>query len=192
MGNIGSGATSYGKGKERVNRRERSLLSPLWTIDGGFLLRSAAAASLLPPATVPPPPLWLQLLPILLWRNPLPADQHHIKPGVPALMDLANDPRRRATSDDPAWKYGFWPDLERKDLLQCTLCGKIVHGGVRRLKQHFSGGSSDADKCPEASMEIRIEMHNSLNTRKFKAMERYIDEEDEAELQRRRSVIYTR
>jgi hypothetical protein len=33
-------------------------------------------------------------------------------------------------------------------------------------------------------MEIRIEMHNSLNTRKFKAMERYIDE-DEAELQRR-------
>uniref|UniRef100_A0A453CLC5 BED-type domain-containing protein n=1 Tax=Aegilops tauschii subsp. strangulata TaxID=200361 RepID=A0A453CLC5_AEGTS len=45
--------------------------------------------------------------------------------GVPALMDLANDPRRRATSDDPAWKYGFWPDLERKDLLQCTLCGKI-------------------------------------------------------------------
>ena len=101
------------------------------------------------------------------------------------------DPRRRATSDDPAWKYGFWPDLERKDLLQCTLCGKIVHAGVRRLKQHLSWGCSDADMCPEASMEIRIEMHNSLNTRKFKAMERYIDE-DEAELQRRRSVIYTR
>ena len=83
-------------------------------------------------------------------------------------MDLANDPRRRATSDDPAWKYGFWPDLERKDLLQCTLCGKIVHGGVRRLKQHFSGGSSDADKCPEASMEIRIVMPNSLTLESLK------------------------
>ena len=108
--------------------------------------------------------------------------------GVPALMD----PRRRATSDDPVWKYGFWPDLERKDLLQCTLCGKIVHAGVRRLKQHLSGGCSDADMCPEASMEIRIEMRKTLNTRKFKAMERYIDEKDEAEVQRRRSVIYTR
>ncbi|XP_044404581.1 uncharacterized protein [Triticum aestivum] len=108
--------------------------------------------------------------------------------GVPALMN----PRRRARSDDPAWKYGFWPDLERKDLLQCTLCGKIIHAGVKRLKQHLSGGSSDADKCPEASMEIRIEMRNSLNSGKFKAIERYIDEEDEAEVQRRRSVMYPR
>ena len=102
------------------------------------------------------------------------------------------NPRRRARSDDPAWKYGLWPDLERKDLLQCTLCGKIIHAGVKRLKQHLSGGSSDADKCPEASMEVRIEMRNSLNSGKFKATERYIDEEDEAEVQRRRSVMYPR
>ena len=33
------------------------------------------------------------------------------------LMIYRNDLRRRATCNDPAWKYGFWPDLERKDLL---------------------------------------------------------------------------
>jgi hypothetical protein len=57
-------------------------------------------------------------------------------------------------------------DLGRKDLFQCTLYGKIVHAGVRRLKRHLSGGSSDVDKCSMASIEIRKEMRNSLEHNK--------------------------
>jgi len=37
--------------------------------------------------------------------------------------------------------------------------------------------------CPEASVEIKEEIRNFLNTRKFKTMEQYLDEEDEAEVQ---------
>lgn len=53
--------------------------------------------------------------------------------------DPSKDPKRGAKSKDPAWKYGFWPDLEKRDLLQCMLCNKRVHAGVGRLKRHLAG-----------------------------------------------------
>jgi hypothetical protein len=40
------------------------------------------------------------------------------------------------------------------------------------------------DNYPEASTEIKKEIGNFLNTRKFRAMKQYLDVEDEAEVQR--------
>ncbi|KAL6497141.1 hypothetical protein OROGR_029070 [Orobanche gracilis] len=57
--------------------------------------------------------------------------------------DLSKDPTRKAKSSDPGWKYGFWPDLNNKDIVQCILCNKQVHAGIRRLKQHLAGGYGD-------------------------------------------------
>jgi hypothetical protein len=88
--------------------------------------------------------------------------------------DVSNDPRQTAKLDGPVWKYGFWPDIARKDLLQLKLCGQRVHARVRWLQRHLSGSFNDADNCPEASMEIKKEICNFLNTRKFKAMEQNI------------------
>jgi hypothetical protein len=61
---------------------------------------------------------------------------------VPTLMDLvaahaydvSNDPRQTAKLDGPVWKYGFWPDIARKDLLQLKLCGQRVHARVTWLQ----------------------------------------------------------
>ena len=96
-----------------------------------------------------------------------------------------------ANSGNPALQYAFWPDLERKHLLLCRLCGQKVHAGIGRLVCHLAGGSADVMKCPESTTEIKKEMCSYLNRRKFKARERDIDEEDAAEVQRRRSIIYT-
>ena len=55
--------------------------------------------------------------------------------------DPSKDPKRRPSkSKDPAWKFTFWPDLEKKDLLQCKLCNKKVYAGVARMKRHLGGG----------------------------------------------------
>ena len=35
-----------------------------------------------------------------------------------AVYDPSNDPKRKAKSTDPAWKYGFWPDLNNKNVVQ--------------------------------------------------------------------------
>lgn len=50
-------------------------------------------------------------------------------------------------------------------------------------------GFNDVDSCPEASMEIKKEIRNFLNMKKFKAMEQYLDQEDEDEVQRHSFVI---
>ncbi|CAM8982084.1 unnamed protein product [Rhodiola kirilowii] len=39
--------------------------------------------------------------------------------------DPSKDPKRKPTkSPDPGWKYGFWPDLNKKDMTECFLCQK--------------------------------------------------------------------
>jgi hypothetical protein len=46
-------------------------------------------------------------------------------------------------------------------------------------------------ECPVSTTEIKKEMRSYLDGRKFKAIERVIDAEDAAEVQRRRSIVYT-
>jgi hypothetical protein len=43
----------------------------------------------------------------------------------------------------------------------------------------FSDVYNYVDNCPEASVEIKKEIHHFLNTRKFRALKRYLDEKDE-------------
>jgi hypothetical protein len=62
------------------------------------------------------------------------------------------------------------------------LCGQKVHAGVGRLVRHLARGSSDVKMCPESTTEIKKEMRSYLNRRKFKAIERDVDEEDAAEV----------
>ncbi|KAJ1289065.1 hypothetical protein BS78_02G136700 [Paspalum vaginatum] len=60
----------------------------------------------------------------------------------PDVRAQAEDPKRKAKSKDPGWKYGFWPDPAKKDQLQCIFCGKRPHGGIIRFKMHLAGGYS--------------------------------------------------
>jgi hypothetical protein len=81
---------------------------------------------------------------------------------VAGEYDPKSDHTRKST--DPGWKYGFWPDFQNKDKVECTLCGQVVSGGIKRLKQHLAGAYGDAKLCPKASSGLRKEM-TSLRTR---------------------------
>lgn len=76
--------------------------------------------------------------------------------------DPSKDPARKAKSSDPAWKFGFWPDLSVKDVVQCSLYGKKMHSGVRRLKQHLAGGFADIAMCSKTNPTIIKEMKDYM------------------------------
>ncbi|ONM30638.1 hypothetical protein ZEAMMB73_Zm00001d040145 [Zea mays] len=59
----------------------------------------------------------------------------------------ATDSKRKAKSQDPGWKFGWWPDPTKKDFIRCIFCLKVVPSGIKRFKQHLAGGFSDTTKC---------------------------------------------
>jgi hypothetical protein len=79
---------------------------------------------------------------------------------------LARDKSRRAKSDDPGWKYAWWPDLTDKNKIQCMLCGKITKGGIKRQKEHLIGGYSDVGQCSKTTTTIMAEMRLWLSRSK--------------------------
>ena len=92
-------------------------------------------------------------------------------PSIASEYDPKNDPARKPQkSKDLGWKYGYWPNLQNKDEVKCTLCGTSVRGGIKRLKQHLAGGYGDAVLCEskELTTEIRKEMSAYLEANKRK------------------------
>jgi hypothetical protein len=76
------------------------------------------------------------------------------------------DKARKANSNDPGWKYGYWANLQKPDKVTCTLCDTEVSGGIKRLKQHLAGGYGDAKMCPKTTTAIRKEMRDYLESNK--------------------------
>ncbi|XP_043704525.1 uncharacterized protein LOC122654483 [Telopea speciosissima] len=82
--------------------------------------------------------------------------------GSIAGYDPFKDPKRKAKSNDPGWKYGYWPDLTDKNLVKCNLCKKDLKGGIKRIKQHLVGGYGDVAKCTKTTAAIAQEMNAAL------------------------------
>ncbi|XP_062203443.1 uncharacterized protein LOC133905698 [Phragmites australis] len=100
--------------------------------------------------------------------------------GNEAAYDPKKDLKRKAKSKDPGWKYRFWPNINRKDVVQCMLCDKQVHAGIGRLNRHLAGGFTNVEKCAKTTTAIMREMNAYLSsTTRRKVVE--IDSEDEAE-----------
>jgi hypothetical protein len=67
-------------------------------------------------------------------------------------------------SSDPGWKYAYWSNLRKKDVVTCTLCGHSYYGGIKRLKQQLAGGFGDTKMCIMTTTAIRNEMRGNLET----------------------------
>jgi hypothetical protein len=80
----------------------------------------------------------------------------------PEMAAEAKDPKRKAKSRDPGWKYGWWPDVTKKDAVQCIFCKKITPSGISRFKQHLAGGYGDALKCGSCPEIVRKEMDSYI------------------------------
>ncbi|XP_066392488.1 uncharacterized protein [Miscanthus floridulus] len=71
----------------------------------------------------------------------------------PELAAQAVDTKRKAKSQDPGWKYGWWLDASKKDFVQCIFCKKIVPSGIKRFKQHLARGYGDAVGCEDEEQQ---------------------------------------
>jgi hypothetical protein len=80
--------------------------------------------------------------------------------------DPMADPKRTARSNDPGWKYGYWTEVENRDKVTCSLCKTVTVGGIKRLKEHLTGGYADTVMCSKTSTEIRKEMRAYLKNNK--------------------------
>lgn len=81
------------------------------------------------------------------------------------LADLAAediDPKRKARSQDPGWKYGWWPDPMKKDFVRCIFCKKVIPSRIKRFKQHVAGGFGDTVKCAKVPEIVSKEMYAYL------------------------------
>jgi hypothetical protein len=44
--------------------------------------------------------------------------------------DPKTDRALKGNLGDPGWKYIYWPNLQNKDVVACTLCGISFYGGI--------------------------------------------------------------
>lgn len=62
---------------------------------------------------------------------------------------------------DPGWEHGIAQD-EKKKKVKCNYCGKIVSGGIYRLKQHLARVSGEVTYCNKAPEEVYFRMKENL------------------------------
>lgn len=70
-------------------------------------------------------------------------------------------PLRSTGYVDPGWEHGTAQD-ERKKKVKCNYCGKIVSGGIFRLKQHLGRLSGEVTHCEKVPEEVCLNMRKNL------------------------------
>nr|CAN66135.1 hypothetical protein VITISV_038472 [Vitis vinifera] len=85
-----------------------------------------------------------------------------------------------ASKHDIGWEHAE-PVGSSRRTTKCKYCGKLIHGGITRLKQHIAHISGQVEGCPRVPIEVShsVRQHMS-NTSKEKAQEIFyeIDEGD--------------
>ncbi|XVE77492.1 hypothetical protein DITRI_Ditri13aG0067000 [Diplodiscus trichospermus] len=71
-------------------------------------------------------------------------------------------PLRSTGYVDPGWEHGIAQD-ERKKKVKCNYCGKIVSGGIFRLKQHLARLSGEVTHCEKVPEEVCLNMRKNLD-----------------------------
>ena len=70
-------------------------------------------------------------------------------------------PLRPGGYADPGWEHGTAQD-EKKKKVKCNYCGKVVSGGIYRLKQHLARVSGEVTYCEKASEDVYLKMRENL------------------------------
>ena len=70
-------------------------------------------------------------------------------------------PIRSSGFVDPGWEHGVAQD-EKKKKVKCNYCGKVVSGGIYRLKQHLARVSGEVTYCNKAPEEVYLRMKENL------------------------------
>ncbi|XP_052177734.1 uncharacterized protein LOC127791759 [Diospyros lotus] len=83
-----------------------------------------------------------------------------------ASSDAASVFKRK--SNDIGWEYGMLIDPKNMDKVKCKLCGKIMSGGVYRIKEHIGNISGNVSACPKSSLDDQAKCKNAIAEAKSK------------------------
>nr|XP_043629860.1 uncharacterized protein LOC122601155 [Erigeron canadensis] len=82
---------------------------------------------------------------------------------------------------DPGWDHGT-PQDEKKKKVRCNYCGKVVSGGIYRLKQHLARVSGEVTYCDKAPEEVCLKMKENLEGCRIGKKQKQIEYDEQAYL----------
>ncbi|KAJ1443313.1 Zinc finger, BED-type [Sesbania bispinosa] len=82
-----------------------------------------------------------------------------------------------APSDDVGWHFGI-PVGGSRNNVQCKFCGRVLRGGITRLKQHIAHLPGQVAGCPSVKSFVRENMMKLLKDTQNKKREEEEDIED--------------
>ncbi|XP_019239151.1 PREDICTED: uncharacterized protein LOC109219174 [Nicotiana attenuata] len=82
---------------------------------------------------------------------------------------------------DPGWEHGIAQD-ERKKKVRCNYCGKVVSGGIYRLKQHLARVSGEVTYCDKAPEDVCLQMRENLEGCRLSKKPRHVEYDEQAYL----------
>lgn len=88
---------------------------------------------------------------------------------------------RSAGFVDPGWEHGVAQD-DKKKKVRCNYCGKVVSGGIYRLKQHLARLSGEVTYCDKAPEEVCLKMRENLEGCRFSKKTRQAEYEEQSYL----------
>ena len=74
----------------------------------------------------------------------------------------------KRSSGDVGWEYGELIDALNLDKVKCKLCGKVLSGGIYRIKQHVGHVKGNAAPCKKSSDEDKLKCKNAIEEAKAK------------------------
>ncbi|XP_071687298.1 uncharacterized protein [Rutidosis leptorrhynchoides] len=66
-------------------------------------------------------------------------------------------------SGDVGWDYAILTDKNNLQKVKCTLCGKVMSGGIHRLKQHVAQVTGNVASCSKATQEDIAKCQKAIN-----------------------------
>ncbi|KAL6137771.1 hypothetical protein ACLB2K_063060 [Fragaria x ananassa] len=75
---------------------------------------------------------------------------------------LENEMYLKRKSNDVGWEYGALMNLSNLDKVKCKLCGKVLSGGIYRLKQHIAHVKRNVAPCNMSSYEDKNKCKKNL------------------------------
>ena len=83
-----------------------------------------------------------------------------------ASSDAASILKRK--SNDVGWEYGILIDPKNMDKVKRKLCGKVMSGGVYKVKEHIGHISGNVSACPKSSPTDQAKCKNAIAEAKSK------------------------
>ncbi|GFZ18507.1 HAT transposon superfamily protein [Actinidia rufa] len=97
---------------------------------------------------------------------------------------MCESEKLKRASNDIGWEYGMLVDPTNLVRLKCKLCGKLLSGGIFRIKQHIAHIKGNVAACPKSTDEDKAKSIAAIEAaRNKKKLKKQHNEEVREEVQ---------